>query len=162
MRETILEICNMKNPLCAQGIEKQLSNLPSVHSVHSNPINGTTAVHHDEDTISLEKLKQEVDKMGLYCHCEALPAHYGRKPIEVAPKEKEPFVEMKTNAHHPEIDHETQGEQVVKDHAEDVAHEVMDHVELIDHEAMDHAADVDHEAMDHAVEDHAAHGGHGH
>jgi copper chaperone CopZ len=41
MKETVLEICNMKDPLCAGGIEKQIASLPGVHHVASNPVNGT-------------------------------------------------------------------------------------------------------------------------
>ncbi|MHA2428774.1 MAG: heavy-metal-associated domain-containing protein, partial [Candidatus Hermodarchaeia archaeon] len=82
MKETILEICNMKDPLCAGGVEKQIANLPGVHHVSSNPVNGTTNVHHDESVISIADLKSEVDRMGLYCHCESLPHHHGRMAIE--------------------------------------------------------------------------------
>ncbi len=159
MKETILQICNMKDPLCASGIEKKLSNIPGVHSVHSNPINGTTSVHHDEDAISLEKLKQEVDNMGLYCHCEALPEHHGRIAIKVQSHEGESAPMTALPALSPEMDH---GEMHHPAHEElaEVAHKPMEHKAQVDHALMDHDGPEEHEGMDHAVEDHSAHGGH--
>ncbi|NIM94719.1 MAG: heavy metal translocating P-type ATPase [Anaerolineales bacterium] len=156
MRETVLEICNMKDPLCAQGIEKQLSNLSGVHSVHSNPVNGTTTVCHDEDTVGLEKLKHEVDKMGLYCHCEALPEHYGRKPIEGQSQEGQSVVAEVLSVHPPQMDHSTMPHYEQIEHAA-VPHQTMSPNTHVDHAQLDHEI---HEVMDHAVDEHAAHGGH--
>ena len=159
MKETILEICNMKDPLCAGGIEKQLTSLPGVHHVHSNPVNGTTMVHHDETAISIEELKREVDRMGLYCHCEALPQHHGRKAIEVEEQAKKPMLAQATTAHKTQMDHGAMADpdqegQVVVDH------ETMDHDAHAAHMEMDHAEHDEHAAMEHPVDDHSAHGGH--
>ena len=149
----------MKDPLCAGGIEKQLTSLPGVHHVHSNPVNGTTMVHHDETAISIEELKREVDRMGLYCHCEALPQHHGRKAIEVEEQAKKPMLAQATTAHKTQMDHGAMADpdqegQVVVDH------ETMDHDAHAAHMEMDHDVPEEHEGMDHAVDDHFAHGGH--
>jgi Cu2+-exporting ATPase len=170
MRETILEICNMKDPLCSQGVEKKLSAIPGVHHVQTNPINGTTTVKHDEKKVSLHALKEKVDSLGLYCHCEALPYQHGRQPIgprtdddefggdidraahDQATEVSEPAamdhaVKVEDDQmHHPAP--EMPVESTTKDHAS------MDHA-AIDRPAMDHAAEV-HADMDHAAEDHAA------
>ena len=53
MSETILQICTMKDPLCAQGVEKKLLALPGVHHAHTNAVNGTTTIHYDEKSVTL-------------------------------------------------------------------------------------------------------------
>ena len=144
MRETILEICNMKDPLCSQGVEKMLSAIPGVHHVQTNPINGTTTVKHEEKTASVQALKEKVDSLGLYCHCEALPEHHGRQPIG------------------PETDGDEFGGGL--DRAADDQATAVSEPATMDHAAMDHAAEdhagMDHATEEHAAEDHTAHGGH--
>jgi Cu2+-exporting ATPase len=171
MKETVLEICNMKDPLCAAGIEKQIASLLGVHLVSSNPINGTTMVKHDETIITINELKKEVDRMGLYCHCESLPHHHGRMAIEQTVKE-DPTIKTDLAHDHDqtlmEKEPDTQRMHEEMDHTEMVEHGKMDHIDSADytgmdmgdhaeHEEMDHE---DHEVMDHAAEDHSAHGGH--
>ncbi|MHA1937330.1 MAG: heavy-metal-associated domain-containing protein [Candidatus Thorarchaeota archaeon] len=171
MKETVLEICNMKDPLCAAGIEKQIASLLGVHLVSSNPINGTTMVKHDETIITINELKKEVDRMGLYCHCESLPHHHGRMAIEQTVKE-DPTIKTDLAHDHDqtlmEKEPDTQRMHEEMDHTEMVEHGEMDHTVRADytgmdmgdhaeHEEMDHE---DHEVMDHAAEDHSAHGGH--
>ncbi len=77
MKEATLQICTMKDPLCALGIEKKLSDLPGVHHAQSNAINGTTTVHYDEAQVTIADLQQIVDDCGLTCHGESLPLHHG-------------------------------------------------------------------------------------
>ena len=77
MQEAILQICTMKDPLCAPGIEKKLSALPGVHHAQSNAVNGTTTVHYDETQVKPADLHKVVDDCGLTCHGESLPLHHG-------------------------------------------------------------------------------------
>lgn len=155
MKETVLEICNMKDPLCAGGVEKQIASLPGVHHVSSNPINGTTTVHHDEIAISIDELKDAIDEMGLYCHCEALPHHHGRKAIDEK-LQKSAKGEI-VSEHRHELDHTDHMEM---DHSAD---ETIEEVSLDVHEmheGMEHPAHDEHRGMNHAADGHSAHGGH--
>jgi len=77
MQETILQICTMKDPLCAQGIEKKLSALPGVHHAQSNAVNGATTVHYDETQVTMADLNKVVNDCGLTCQGESLPLHHG-------------------------------------------------------------------------------------
>ena len=61
MKETVLQICTMKDPLCAQGIEQKLAEVPGVLHAHSNPVNGSTTVHYDETQVSLTDLEKVVE-----------------------------------------------------------------------------------------------------
>jgi Cu2+-exporting ATPase len=77
MRETVLQICTMKDPLCSQGIEQKLATIPGVHQANTNPVNGSTTVHYDETRVSLAKLEKVVEECGLACRGESLPLHHG-------------------------------------------------------------------------------------
>ena len=168
MKETVLEICNMKDPLSAEGIERKLLNMPGVQRVQANPINGTTTVTHDEELVSIPMLKKEIDSLGLYCHCESLPEHHGRQAIE-ATTEKPQAMERTSESHlamdkpaekRPAIDH-AMDEHAAMDHAAE-EHTVDEHAAM-DHAAEEHTADehaaMDHAADEHATDDHAGHGG---
>jgi P-type Cu2+ transporter len=144
MKETILEICNMKDPLDAQGIERKLISITGVDHVQSNPINGSTTVHYDEKQVSLEVLKSAVDGLGLFCHCESLPHHHGREAIGA----------METST--PLTDEKDQSVHRAEEHT---AHTMEDHT---DHEAEDHSVHAMEDHGAHAMEDHAAHGGDDH
>ena len=78
MRETVLQICTMKDPLCAQGVEKKLLSLPGVRHAHTNAVNGTTTVDYDEKSVTLADMEAVVDDCGLRCHGESLPRDAGR------------------------------------------------------------------------------------
>jgi Cu2+-exporting ATPase len=159
MKETILEICNMKDPLCAGGVEKQIANLPGVHHVSSNPVNGTTNVHHDESVISIADLKSEVDRMGLYCHCESLPHHHGRMAIEETAQEGS-AIETDIESGDHEMDHTLDEEMTHVDHRVHVEMEHDDHDVHTEHVGITHDEHAEHAGIDHEAGEHAAHGGH--
>jgi Cu2+-exporting ATPase len=77
MSEAIRNVCDMKDPLCAQGVEHVLRKIPGVHHVQTNPINGTTVVHFDQDVTDLKTLKAAVADCGLACNVTSL-SHNGR------------------------------------------------------------------------------------
>ena len=77
MKEATLQICTMKDPLCASGIEQKLMALPGVHHAQTNAVNGTTAVHYDETQSSLADMEKVIADCGLTCHGESLPLHHG-------------------------------------------------------------------------------------
>lgn len=87
MQEVVLQICTMKDPLCAGGIEQKLMALPGVHHAQSNPVNGTTTVHYDETKVQLADLQKGVDDCGLACHGESLPLHHGGQVVHSQPAE---------------------------------------------------------------------------
>ncbi len=151
MSEAVLQVCTMKDPLCAQGVEQKLLTLSGVHHAHTNAVNGTTTVHYDERTVTLADLEAVIDDCGLRCHGESLPLHHGGHVVHSMPAEAE-------------HEHEAM-EREATDHAA-MDNEAMDHTPM-EHEVMDHPADehAGHEmAHDHdaagAMEDHSAHGGH--
>jgi len=148
----------MKDPLDAQGIEKQLTAVDGVNHVESNPINGTTTVHYDENKVTLELIKEHVDGMGLFCHCVALPEHYGRDVILPASRAEPESGEEMPHDHAAHVEHEVEVDEHAA-HAEHAAAEV-DHSMHTDHEGMaagdEHAG---HEAAEGGVMDHSAHGG---
>ncbi|MFQ5401310.1 MAG: heavy metal translocating P-type ATPase [Anaerolineae bacterium] len=117
MKETTLQICTMKDPLCAQGIENKLLALPGVHHVQTNAVNGTTAVHYDDTQTSIPDMEKIIADCGLACHGEALPLHHGGHTVHSRP----------AMAHDEHAVHE-------------IAHEEMG-------EAMDHAAHGGHAGM---------------
>jgi len=128
LKEAVLQVCTMKDPLCAQGVENKLLALPGVKHAHTNAVNGTTAVHFDEQAVTLADLEAVVDDCGLRCHGESLPLHHGGHVVHSMPAE----------AKH---DHETM------EHAAD---EHADHEMAHDHdaaEAMDHSAHGGHAGM---------------
>ena len=68
LSEAILNVCDMKDPLCAQGVEQVLGDLPGVHHVQTNPVNGTTVVHYDQaqtdvETMQAVTLERKLKKM---------------------------------------------------------------------------------------------------
>jgi Cu2+-exporting ATPase len=77
MQETVLQICTMKDPLCAKGIERKLNEMSGVMHARSNPVNGSTTVHYDETVVSLTDLQKVVEECGLSCNGESLPLHHG-------------------------------------------------------------------------------------
>jgi len=151
MRETVLEICNMKDPLAAQGIERKLQKVAGVHHVQTNPVNATTTVHYDETRVGSEEIKDVVDRMGLVCHCEALPEHHGRQAIASLAEVTDVV---------PDISQSQQDKAPM--HAEHVAME-HDVPAEVDHAHTEHlAADpahTEHVSADHEGMDHSAHGG---
>ncbi len=74
MREVTISVCNMHDPLCAQGVERILGQMPGVHHVQTNAVDGTTLVHYDEARVTPEALKAAVTDCGLVCQNGA-PAH---------------------------------------------------------------------------------------
>jgi Cu2+-exporting ATPase len=130
MGKAVLQVCTMKDPLCAQGVEKKLMDLAGVDHAHSNAVNGTTTVHYDEQSVTISDLEKVIDDCGLRCHGESLPMHHGGRMVHSMPAEAAP--------EHATIEHEAM-KHPVKEHGE---HEVdHDHAE---------AEDVDHAAMGHA------------
>ncbi len=112
MRETVLQVCTMKDPLCAQGVEKKLLAFPGVHHAHTNAVNGTTTVHYDEQSVTLVDLEAVIDDCGLRCHGESLPLHYGGHIVQSMPAEHD----------HEAMDHETM-EHTPDEHADhEMAH----------------------------------------
>jgi copper chaperone CopZ len=87
MSEAVLQVCTMKDPLCAQGVEQKLLALPGVQHAHTNAVNGTTTVHYDEKTVTLSELEAVIDDCGLRCHGESLPLHYGGHVVHSMPAE---------------------------------------------------------------------------
>lgn len=81
MKEVLLHICSMKDPLCAGGIEKKLLALSGMHHVETNAINGTTHVHYDETQVKLSHLQQVVADCGMVCNGESLPLHHGGQVV---------------------------------------------------------------------------------
>lgn len=77
MKESVLQVCTMKDPLCAKGVEQKLLALPGVHNAQTNAVNGTTTVHYDENKVTLTDMEAVIDDCGLRCHGESLPLHYG-------------------------------------------------------------------------------------
>ena len=153
MRETLLNICDMKDPLCAQGVERLLNDLPGVHHAQTNSVDGTTLVHYDETQVDLATLQSTISECGLVCRGEfastssLASGHNGHEVADQASmdhtaQEEAPSMEM---------DHDAADEMI--------SHEEMDHAahEIITHEEMDHDA---HESDTHAEMDHTAHGGH--
>jgi P-type Cu2+ transporter len=120
MKETVLQIRTMKDPLCAQGVEKTLMKLPGVDHAQSNPVNGTTTVHYDETRVTLARLQEAVTGCGLACHGEALPLYHGG---------------------HTEHDQPATAEMAEHDHA------AMDHAEHEVAGAIDHSAHGGHAGM---------------
>lgn len=135
MNETVLQVCTMKDPLCAQGVEKKLLALPGVHHAHTNSVNGATTVHYDAQSVTLADLEAVIDDCGLRCHGESLPLHYGghvvHSMLAVADGDHE-------GIDHGAMEHATM-EHAVDEHA---GHEM----------ARDHGAA--------GAMDHSAHGGH--
>jgi len=153
MRKTLLNICDMKDPLCAQGVERLLNDLPGVHHAQTNSVDGTTLVHYDETQVDLATLQSTISSCGLVCRGEftstssLVSGHNGHEVVDHAlmdhtAQETTPSMEM---------DHGAADEMI--------SHEEMDHAahEIITHEEMDHDA---HESDTHAEMDHMAHGGH--
>jgi Cu2+-exporting ATPase len=134
MNEAVLQVCTMKDPLCAQGVEHKLLALPGVHHAHTNAVNGTTTVHYDEQSATLANLEAVIDDCGLRCHGESLPLHYGGQMVHSRPATME------------HASHEMAG------------HEMATH-EMADHEKAGHGKAHDHGPAE-AMEDHSAHGGH--
>lgn len=60
MKEMVLQICGMKDPLCSQGVEQKLTAVPGVHHAQTNAVNGTTTVHFDEAKVGLADLEQVI------------------------------------------------------------------------------------------------------
>ncbi len=138
MSEAVLQICTMKDPLCAQGVEKKLLALPGVQHAHTNAVNGTTTVHYDEKLVTLVDLEAVVDDCGLRCHGESLPLHYGGHVVHSQPAAAGPA--------HMDHDHGAM-EPMADEHAgHEMGHADMEH----DHEAagtMDHSAHGGHAGM---------------
>jgi Cu2+-exporting ATPase len=125
MKETTLQICTMKDPLCAQGVEQKLKEMRGVIHAQSNPVNGSTTVHYDETQVSQENLEKMVEECGLGCNGESLPLHHGGHTIHSHRAEAEQ-------------DHATMGHAIHEvDHGMD--HEMGD--------AMDHSAHGGHAGM---------------
>ena len=128
MGEAILNVCSMKDPLCAQGVEQVLGRLPGVHHVQTNPVDGTTLVHYDQARTSYETMQAAVADCGLVCRVDA-PSHNGHEMAAAAA-----------------IDHATHvGHEMVAD-------EMIDHAAHADHEMsaggeMDHSAHGGHAGM---------------
>ncbi|HSG18091.1 MAG TPA: heavy metal translocating P-type ATPase [Anaerolineae bacterium] len=138
MNEAVLQVCTMKDPLCAQGIEHKLLALPGVHHAHTNAVNGTTTVHYDEGAVTLAELEAVIDDCGLRCHGESLPLHYGGQTVHSRPAAAE--------HDHAVADHDAMA-QPVMEHAvgEHATHDMVhDHAPA---EAMDHAAHGGHAGM---------------
>jgi Cu2+-exporting ATPase len=139
MRETLLNVCDMKDPLCAQGVERLLNKQPGIHHVQTNSVNGTTLVHYDEGQVSLVALQTALENCGLVCNgeFEQATSHSGHNGHE-------------SEAGHL-MDHSAHG--IAEQHIE------MDHTahEMGTHEDMGHTA---HEMDAQSGIDHTAHGGH--
>ena len=119
MSESVLQVCTMKDPLCAQGVEQKLLVLPGVHHAHTNAVNGTTTVHYDEQSVTLADMEAVIDDCGLRCHGESLPLHYGGHVVHSKPAEAE--------QDHAAMEHaagEHAGHEIARDHA---PAEAMDH-----------------------------------
>ncbi len=128
MSEAILNVCDMKDPLCAQGVERVLGQLPGVHHVQTNPVNGTTVVHYDESQTDYETMEAAVSDCGLECNVASL-SHNGHAASAAS-----------TMDHAAHAGHEM------------VAEEAMDHTAHADHEmadggVMDHTAHGGHAGM---------------
>jgi len=133
MSEAVLQICTMKDPLCAQGVEKKLLALPGVQHAHTNAVNGTTTVHYDEKLVTLVDMEAVVDDCGLRCHGESLPLHYGGRVVHSQPAAAD-------------LDHSSHDHGAMEPMAAEHAGHEMDH----DHEtagAMDHSAHGGHAGM---------------
>ncbi|MGB3716908.1 MAG: heavy metal translocating P-type ATPase, partial [Candidatus Promineifilaceae bacterium] len=130
MKEVVLQVCTMKDPLCAQGVEQKLLALPGVHQANTNAVNGTTTVHFDEQALKLSDLEAVVDDCGLRCHGESLPLHHGGHVVHSmsAVADQDPI-----SLEHGPMEH--------------AAEEHADHEMAHDHDAAE-------------AEDHSAHGGH--
>jgi Cu2+-exporting ATPase len=129
MQETVLQICTMKDPLCAQGVERKLEEMPGVLHARSNPVNGSTTVHYDETQVSLESLEKVVEDCGLACNGESLPLHHGGHIVHSQPAEAEK-------------DHTT-----VEHASHEVEHEVDHEMDHDTGDAMDHSAHGGHTGM---------------
>ena len=152
MRKTLLNICDMKDPLCAQGVEQLLKDLPGVHSAQTNSVDGTTLGHYDETQVDLATLQSTISDCGLVCRGEfastssLASGHNGHEVVDQAlmdhtAQEEAPSMEMDNDTH------------LMTSHGE------MDQAadEMISHEEMDHDAQ---ELDTHAEMDQTAHGGH--
>ena len=152
MRETLLNICDMKDPLCAQGVERLLNDLPGVHHAQTNSVDGTTLVHYDETQEDLATLQSKISDYGLVCRGEfasttsLASGHNGHDVVDQplmdhTAQEEAPSMEMDNDTH------------LMTSHGE------MDQAadEMISHEEMDHDAQ---ELDTHAEMDQTAHGGH--
>ncbi len=152
MRETLLNICEMKDPLCAQGVERLLNDLPGVHHAQTNSVDGTTLVHYDETQVELATLQSKISDCGLVCRgkfastTSLASGHNGHEVVD-----------------QPLMDHTAQEEVPSMEMEHDApvmsSHEKMDHAtqEMTSLEEMDHAT---HELDTHAEMDQTTHGGH--
>jgi Cu2+-exporting ATPase len=158
MSETVLQICTMKDPLCAQGVEDKLMKLPGVHRAQTNSVNGTTTVHYDENQVTLAELKAVVDDCGLACHGESLPLHYGGQVVHSRPAGDEDGRDAIAHEHVDQAAMEHDGHAMAQDQDTVAA---MDHAghEMVYDDGIEDT--LDHEGIEHAgMEGHAAHGGH--
>ena len=130
MSEAVLQVCTMKDPLCAQGVENKLLALPGVQHAHTNAVNGTTTVHYDGQSVTLADLEEIVDDCGLRCHGESLPLHYGGHVVHSKPAAAE-------------HDHATMEHSADEHAGHDMAH---DHP-AAEAEATDHSAHGGHAGM---------------
>jgi Cu2+-exporting ATPase len=142
----------MKDPLCAQGVEKKLLALPGVRHAHTNAVNGTTTVQYDEKSVTLADMEAVIDDCGLRCHGESLPLHYGGHVVHSKPAAADRDEKSREND---ATDHAAT-EQMVDEYA---GHE-MDHAAM-EHMADEHAGhEMTHDDDETGVMDHSAHGGH--
>lgn len=126
MKETVLQICSMKDPLCSQGIEQKLTAVPGVHHAQTNPVNGTTTVHYDETKVNLADLEQAIAQCGFACNGECLPLHHGGHMVHSLTATSMGDQRPPLSAGVPTHDHATM-EQGQIEHADHDMGGVMDH-----------------------------------
>jgi Cu2+-exporting ATPase len=75
MKTSVIEVSGLLSVLSAQGVEKQLMNLPGIEKAEVNYVAGSATVIYDETVIDLKTIKAKVQECGYHCKGELLPKH---------------------------------------------------------------------------------------
>ena len=80
MKTAVVEVGGMLSVLSAEGVRRQLQNVPGVHHAEVNYVAQSATVHYDEQQITVEDIRKRVVECGYHCRGEMVPNHLCETP----------------------------------------------------------------------------------